>query len=67
MAHEILCIEMLTWFLERAAGDNVEIAIGLLKERSLKLTQRHQEESMLFLNLFETFYMSLKLAEEFTI
>lgn len=53
--------------LERPAGDNVVAAIGLLKECSLKLTQCHQEESVLVLNFFEAFCMSLKVAKESTI
>lgn len=58
---------MLTLLLERPAGDNVVAAIGLLKECSLKLTQCHQEESVLVLNFFEAFCMSLKVAKESTI
>ncbi|KAL0616044.1 Pre-mRNA-splicing factor CWC22-like protein [Plecturocebus cupreus] len=52
VAHEVLCLEMLTLLLERPTDDSVEC---------------HQEESMLYLNAFETFCMSLKLTKEFNI
>ncbi|XP_056670785.1 pre-mRNA-splicing factor CWC22 homolog [Monodelphis domestica] len=39
VAHEVLCLEMLTLLLERPTDDSVEIAIGLLKECGLKLTE----------------------------
>nr|XP_019825479.1 PREDICTED: pre-mRNA-splicing factor CWC22 homolog isoform X2 [Bos indicus] len=39
VAHEVLCLEMLTLLLERPTDDSVEVAIGFLKECGLKLTQ----------------------------
>ncbi|XP_038193256.1 pre-mRNA-splicing factor CWC22 homolog [Arvicola amphibius] len=39
VAHEVLCLEMLTLLLERPTEDSVEVAIGFLKECGLKLTQ----------------------------
>ncbi|KAK1336841.1 hypothetical protein QTO34_002876 [Cnephaeus nilssonii] len=39
LAHEVLCLEMLTLLLERPTDDSVEVAIGFLKECGLKLTQ----------------------------
>ncbi|CAO2645180.1 Pre-mRNA-splicing factor CWC22 homolog, partial [Lemmus lemmus] len=39
VAHEILCLEMLTLLLERPTDDSVEVATGFLKECGLKLTQ----------------------------
>ncbi|KAM6178349.1 pre-mRNA-splicing factor CWC22 homolog [Rhynchocyon petersi] len=39
VAHEVLCLEMLTLLLERPTDDSVEVAIGFLKECGLKLTE----------------------------
>ncbi|CAO2580967.1 Pre-mRNA-splicing factor CWC22 homolog [Lemmus lemmus] len=39
VAHEVLCLEMLTLLLERLTDDSVEVAISFLKECGLKLTQ----------------------------
>ncbi|XP_044530719.1 pre-mRNA-splicing factor CWC22 homolog [Gracilinanus agilis] len=39
VAHEVLCLEMLTLLLERPTNDSVEVAIGFLKECGLKLTE----------------------------
>ncbi|XP_077393255.1 pre-mRNA-splicing factor CWC22 homolog [Festucalex cinctus] len=38
VAHEVLCLEMLTLLLERPTDDSVEVAIAFLKECGLKLT-----------------------------
>uniref|UniRef100_A0A3Q2YLB5 Pre-mRNA-splicing factor CWC22 homolog n=2 Tax=Hippocampus comes TaxID=109280 RepID=A0A3Q2YLB5_HIPCM len=38
VAHEVLCLEMLTLLLERPNDDSVEVAIAFLKECGLKLT-----------------------------
>ncbi|XP_015275629.1 PREDICTED: pre-mRNA-splicing factor CWC22 homolog [Gekko japonicus] len=39
VAHEVLCLEMLTLLLERPTDDSIEVAIGFLKECGLKLTE----------------------------
>nr|XP_034350624.1 pre-mRNA-splicing factor CWC22 homolog [Arvicanthis niloticus] len=39
VAHEVLCLEILTLLLERPTDDSVEVAISFLKECGLKLTQ----------------------------
>ncbi|CAI5655405.1 unnamed protein product [Oreochromis niloticus] len=39
VAHEVLCLEMLTLLLERPTDDSVEVAISFLKECGLKLTE----------------------------
>uniref|UniRef100_A0A7N6A493 Pre-mRNA-splicing factor CWC22 homolog n=1 Tax=Anabas testudineus TaxID=64144 RepID=A0A7N6A493_ANATE len=39
VAHEVLCLEMLTLLLERPTDDSVEVAIAFLKECGLKLTE----------------------------
>ncbi|XP_072197903.1 pre-mRNA-splicing factor CWC22 homolog isoform X2 [Excalfactoria chinensis] len=39
VAHEVLCLEMLTLLLERPTDDSIEVAIGFLKESGLKLTE----------------------------
>ncbi|XP_041117696.1 pre-mRNA-splicing factor CWC22 homolog isoform X2 [Polyodon spathula] len=39
VAHEVLCLEMLTLLLERPNDDSVEVAISFLKECGLKLTE----------------------------
>ena len=39
VAHEILCLEILTLLLENPTEDSVEVAIGFLKEAGLKLTE----------------------------
>lgn len=39
VAHEVLCLEMLTLLLERPTDDSAEVAIGFLKECGLKLAQ----------------------------
>uniref|UniRef100_A0A2R8MFM7 Pre-mRNA-splicing factor CWC22 homolog n=1 Tax=Callithrix jacchus TaxID=9483 RepID=A0A2R8MFM7_CALJA len=39
VAHEVLCLEVLTLLLEIPTDDSVEVAIGFLKECDLKLTQ----------------------------
>ncbi|XP_036602252.1 pre-mRNA-splicing factor CWC22 homolog [Trichosurus vulpecula] len=39
VAHEVLCLEMLTLLLERPTDDSVEVAIGFLKECGLKLME----------------------------
>uniref|UniRef100_A0A8C8LMY2 Pre-mRNA-splicing factor CWC22 homolog n=1 Tax=Oncorhynchus tshawytscha TaxID=74940 RepID=A0A8C8LMY2_ONCTS len=39
VAHEVLCLEMLTLLLERPTDDSVEVSISFLKECGLKLTE----------------------------
>lgn len=39
VAHEVLCLEMLTLLLERPTDDSVEVSIAFLKECGLKLTE----------------------------
>ncbi|XP_034042008.1 pre-mRNA-splicing factor CWC22 homolog [Thalassophryne amazonica] len=39
VAHEVLCLEMLTLLLERPTDDSVEVTISFLKECGLKLTE----------------------------
>uniref|UniRef100_A0A8C2ETF1 Pre-mRNA-splicing factor CWC22 homolog n=1 Tax=Cyprinus carpio TaxID=7962 RepID=A0A8C2ETF1_CYPCA len=39
VAHEVLCLEMLTLLLERPTDDSVEVAISFLKDCGLKLTE----------------------------
>ncbi|XP_061917419.1 pre-mRNA-splicing factor CWC22 homolog [Entelurus aequoreus] len=39
VAHEVLCLEMLTLLLERPTDDSVEVVIAFLKECGLKLTE----------------------------
>uniref|UniRef100_A0A1A7XYN0 Pre-mRNA-splicing factor CWC22 homolog n=1 Tax=Iconisemion striatum TaxID=60296 RepID=A0A1A7XYN0_9TELE len=39
VAHEVLCLEMLTLLLERPTDDSVEVAISFLKECGLKLME----------------------------
>ncbi|XP_075009463.1 pre-mRNA-splicing factor CWC22 homolog isoform X3 [Calonectris borealis] len=39
VAHEVLCLEMLTLLLERPTDDSIEVAIGFIKESGLKLTE----------------------------
>ncbi|KAJ7345577.1 hypothetical protein JRQ81_001527 [Phrynocephalus forsythii] len=39
VAHEVLCLEMLTLLLERPTDDSIEVAIGFLKDCGLKLTE----------------------------
>ncbi|XP_067083843.1 pre-mRNA-splicing factor CWC22 homolog, partial [Osmerus mordax] len=39
VAHEVLCLEMLTLLLERPSDDSVEVTIAFLKECGLKLTE----------------------------
>nr|XP_056717421.1 pre-mRNA-splicing factor CWC22 homolog [Euleptes europaea] len=39
VAHEVLCLEMLTLLLERPTDDSIEVSIGFLKECGLKLTE----------------------------
>ncbi|XP_060112840.1 pre-mRNA-splicing factor CWC22 homolog [Heteronotia binoei] len=39
VAHEVLCLEMLTLLLERPTDDSIEVAIGFLKECGLRLTE----------------------------
>uniref|UniRef100_A0A8D0GPJ9 Pre-mRNA-splicing factor CWC22 homolog n=1 Tax=Sphenodon punctatus TaxID=8508 RepID=A0A8D0GPJ9_SPHPU len=39
VAHEVLCLEMLTLLLERPTDDSIEVSIGFLKDYGLKLTE----------------------------
>ncbi|XP_028927636.1 pre-mRNA-splicing factor CWC22 homolog [Ornithorhynchus anatinus] len=39
VAHEVLCLEMLTLLLERPTDDSVEVSISFLKDCGLKLTE----------------------------
>ena len=39
VAHEIICLEILTLLLENPTEDSVEVAIGFLKEAGLKLSE----------------------------